>query len=281
MGTSAGQPGTGSVPPGVAAFGRPAGTGEPPPQPSGGTGGQPAGSGVEQGQGGVDQAGQFDRGALNPVLRDMNPNQINELFGMLLTRAQGGNGAGGQQAEPARQPEPEVPPMDYREALDPSNEKFNPEAAFSHFVQRNYGPLMRDINSRSIKGLYGNFRNQIHDFQEYEAEIDRALSQRDPATLSERDVFGTYLTAKGLRQLRREQSERSQQAGKSTHPPSAPTGDKPLEEPLNDTDIEFARVMFPREADPVAKYREYKKKADGGSYEVNVPMGDQPAGGAR
>lgn len=169
--------------------------------------------------------------------------------------------------------------MDYREALDPNSEKFNPEAAFSNFVQKNYGNLLRDINTRSVKGLYGNFRNQIHDFGDYEEEIDRALSQRDPATLSERDVFGTYLTAKGLRQLRKEQSERSQQAGKSTHQPSAPNPDQPIEEPLSDTDVEFARMMFPKAQDPVAKYREYKRKSEGGSYEVNVPMGEQPATG--
>lgn len=270
MGTTAGQPGS-RAGQGAGAFGQPAGGGEPAAGQGQGAGGGPAGSGgsTEPGAGGVG-AGEFNRDELNPALRGLNPNQINELFGALLTR-------GGQPAEPAepRRPEPEpLPDINLREVMDPTHESYNPELALKWFVQKNYGGLMQDINQRSIKGLYGNFRNQIHDFAEYEQDIDKALSQRDPSTLSERDIFGTYLAMKGMRQLAKERTERATTAGRSTHQPSAPKDDQIVDEALDATETEFAKIMFPNEADPTKRYQEMKKKVAGGPFELQVPIGD-------
>jgi hypothetical protein len=214
---------------------------------------------------------QWNREELNPALRNLAPSQINELFSALLATRQTQEPAQPQPRQPAQ---PELPEINLREVMDPTHESYNPEAALKWFVQKNYGPLMQDISQRSLKGLYSNFRNQIHDFAEFEPEIDAALSQRDPSTLSERDIFGTYLAAKGMRVLNKERQERAQQSGRSTHQPSAPVNQDTVEEPLDATETEFARIMFPNAPDPAAKYREMKKKYAGGSYELTVPTGE-------
>lgn len=200
----------------------------------------------------------------------MTHGQMNELFTALIqSRQQGGSDGGdnGRTAAPAPTPEP----VNYKELMDPGNDKYNPELAFKSFVESNYGTLIKDMNVRSVKGLYGNFRNQIHDFKDYESDIDAALAKRDPATLSEREVFGTYLTIKGMRALQKERTELAQKAGSTTHKPS--TDAPPVtDEQLDATEQEIARVMFPNAPDPAAKYKEYKKKAGEGSMEVQVPL---------
>lgn len=272
MGTTAGQPPAGQ-PSRVAAFGHTAGSGEPAPGQEG-AGGRGTSEPGQPGQGGAPAGdeNQFNRDQLNPILRGMKPEQINELFTAMLTKMGAGNGPPAPREEPVA--EPELPAMDYKAALDPSNDGFNPEAAFDHFVKKNYGTLMRDMNSRSVKGLYGNFRNQIHDFNDYEQDIDTALSKRDPATLSEKDIFGTYLAIKGMRALTKERSERAAAAGKSVRPPSAAQEPDPQGEELDATATEMARLMFPNEADPIAKYKAMQKKSNLGAYELKVPIGD-------
>lgn len=233
----------------------------------GGPGGSGDGGKSEPGPAGM---GDFNREELDPALRGLNAKSMNELF-MALLRQNGQNSRA--EAEPAAPPKP-VEELNYKELLDPNHENFNPQKAFAAFVEQNYGGLIGDINKRSVQGLYSRYKSQIHDFDEYEADIESALSKRDPSSLSDKDVLGTYLTLKGARTLAKERLERATQAGTSTHKPSAPNDDKKPGDDivLSDDQKTVAKVMFSNEADPEAKYKEWKTKADAGPHELKVPL---------
>lgn len=268
MGTAAGQqpPSGGSAgTDSQRANADPAGKGQ---QGGSGTGGQPAGQG-QQGNAGVGE--QFNREELDPAIRGMGPKQLNELFMGLLQQA-GRNG--GRNDEPAPRSEPAKPPepINFKELMDPSNEKFDPEGAFKQFVEQNYGGLLGDINKRSVQGLYTRYAGSIHDFKDYEADIEKALEGKDPASLSDRDILGTYLTLKGAKTLAKERQEMAQKAGSSTHHPSAPNEQVPDEVVLSDEMKQVAKVMFGHKEDPEGEYKAWKKKSDKGKLELTVPL---------
>jgi hypothetical protein len=128
-----------------------------------------------------------------------------------------------------------------------------------------------------VKGLYGNLRNQIHDFSEFEPEIDKRLSQRDPTTVTENDIIGTYFMLKGHKQFQAERKQRGSQ-GSTTQPPT-PRGEEPPDTPLTEKEKEVSRIMFPRSEDPEKEFIEQRKKIQaGGFHSLQVPLGDNKKG---
>lgn len=201
----------------------------------------------------------------------MGPQQINDLFLSLVRRTAT---AGGNTPEPTQQPPaPKAEPLNYKELLDPNHDNYNPEAALKGFVEANYGSLIGDINKRSVKGMFGNYRQQIHDFGDYEADIEKALEGRDPATLTDKDVIGSYFTLKGHKQFMTERADRAKQAGSSTHPPSPGQSNEGAPVELDDEAREVAKVMFGNKTDPEGEYKKWKEKSDQGPMTLKVPVG--------
>lgn len=253
-----------------------------------GAAGGAGGSGGEDKPGAAGGAGgsEFDRGKLHPALRDMKPEEITELFETMATslrtvqsRAAAREDVSGVPAH-ARPPEPPKPPEPiaketYKKLLDPTSEEFDPETAFKAFAERNYGQLFGDVNLRSIKGMYGQFRDQLPDFKEFETEITHALSQtgKPAAQITEQDVLSTYFGVKGMKMTLK---ERQASAGKAatTLPPS-PIKQVEKSADLSDVELEVADRMFrriPLKEDRIKKYKEFAKFDEGGMT-MKVPVG--------
>lgn len=215
---------------------------------------------------------QFDRNKLNPVLRSLNEDELNEVFDTLLTSVRQGpqNQQPSVQAQPAPAPEPEP---DYKELLDPNSEQFNPQAAFQGFVKKNYGTLLGDINQRSLDAVFLNMAQQFPDFREHEQDIRGILRQRDPLSLTQADVLGTYYAVKGAKQTNEELKKRRAAASSSTVTPT-PSAPKEQQEDIQISAVEqsVAARMFPRAKDPVAEYKKYLKR-DTEGFEMKVPIG--------
>lgn len=263
---------------------------------SGGSSGAPAGGAAGQ-QGNADPSGGapagIDRKDLHPALRDMTGAQITELFESMAGALRGSAGnAGGQ--PPANMEPPlgmpahaNVPPPPIREQpkrltkeqmrefFDPNSDKFDPQAAVIAVAQENFGSLIGDINRRSIAGLFGMFRQNIPDFQEYEADISTALQGRDPATITERDVLDTFLRAKGLKATLKERAERAARSA-TTVPPTPKNPDEPKEPELDALELQVANQMFRKEESGekrIKMYKEWKKRDEKGELTMKVPVG--------
>lgn len=200
----------------------------------------------------------------------MSPSQINNVFETLLK-------ARTQNGEPASQPRREEPPkpqIDFKAAFDPNSEHYDPESALRAFAETNYGGLMQQISSRTVSGLYANLRSRIHDWQDFESEVNEIVSKIPSDQVDEGRIFGTYLAIKGKRAFDNERRARS--AGASTHQPS-PSQEVPVEEPLQPEEREIARSLFPKATDPEQSYKDYKKKigiGDNTAMTVKVPTGE-------
>lgn len=229
-----------------------------------------AGSGSDSGQAPTPGAPSgLDRSKLNPVIRSMSEVELNEMFETLVNAVR----------QPPQQPQAPVPeqkapePPNYRELLDPNNERFNPQEAFQAFVTQNYGGLLSDINQRSLDAVFLRFRQELPDFAEHENDIREVLKGRDSLRLTQQDILGTYYAVKGAKHTNELIKKRREAAaaGTSTPKPSAPV--EPVQEPqLDDLQKEVAFKMFPRAKDPVAEYKRYMKMLDEGT-EIKVPIG--------
>lgn len=232
----------------------------------------------------------FDRNQLHPALREMSPTEMTDLFETMATTIRTVQARGAERdlsgvPEHARTPEPPKKPTpltkdEYKEMLDPNSEKFDPEVAFRRFAETNYGGLVGDINARAIRATYGHFRGQFPDFSEYESDVNTALQNMDPATLTDQHVLTAYLTAKGLRMTLKERQERASKSA-TTQPPSPPTDGTKKEIELSEVEQEIAHKMFRRIKDPQERLNEYRKfaamDAEGGEgssgFTVKVPVG--------
>lgn len=246
---------------------------------SGGSGNQPDQSGNAAGAGGA-----FDRGKLHPALREMKPEEITELFETMATSLRtvqqrqvdaSGVPEHARQPEPKKAPEP-VSKEQYKKLMDPNSEEYDPEAAFRLYAERNYTGLIGDVNLRSIKGLYGQFRDQLPDFKEYEQEVTTALlnSGKPAAQITEQDVLNHYFGVKGMKVTLK---ERQANAGKttSTLAPSAPEPTKKPDE-LSEVELEVADRMFrrlPKKEERIAQYKKFAGYDEGGMT-MKVPVGD-------
>lgn len=250
---------------------------------AGAAAGGAAGAGAGSAAGGA-AGGTLDKSKLPPVLRNLNEEQIADVWDTVFNAAranarndQGRDTSGvPSHARPTPAPAPTPPTMEqlnaaYKDYLDPTSDKFNPSAVFQDFIQRNYGGLLGGINKRSVEALYGNFRNQFADFKDYEGDINTVLANREPSSLSENDVLGAYYAAKGYRSTEKERQAANQPR---TAAPSPKPEDDVNNQPGNKlTDMEktIARSLYPNEADPYKKYAE-----DAGvltTNELSVPIG--------
>lgn len=249
------------------------GTGQPAVGDGKGADAAAAGSGTEGGHQGSDKA-TLDRSKLNPVLQTLEPEQLNELFNTLLT---------GLQRPPAAEavptPVPEPKPLDkaaLKEMMDPTSDKFDPEKAVGMIADRNYRPLIGEINKRALSGTFARFGREFPDFDQAVPEIEKTFKGRDPTTISEADVFGVYLTWKGLQIVQKEQAEKAKQKGATTVQPSAPKVETGKVE-LTELETNVAKRMFPNSKNPVADYVAAREKMDSGM-QLKVPTGRDAAG---
>lgn len=222
----------------------------------GGAGGSGEG-GSKSGEGGGKVAGAFDREALDPALRSLDPEQINGLFTTLVTglREAGRPAA----AAPAKVEEvPDLTDAELKEFFDPASDKFNPRAAIARIAEKNYGPLLSDIGNRATAGIYTKIATEYPDFKNYQAKVADALSQRDPRTLSEEVIFGTYLTLKGLSVVQEDRKKAGRTAGTETiidKSGKSADGDEEADIELTTVEKDVAKRMFPNATDPVAAYK--------------------------
>ena len=157
--------------------------------------------------------------------------------------------------------------------LDPNSEQFSPTKAFAMYVERQYGGFLGDLNSRSVRAMYSNFRNEFPDFKEYEADIETALANVPPNQVSDRLVLQQYFSAKGIRQTQKERAEAAKLKGQSTLPPTPTPAAKVVE--LSQHEKAVAVKMFPDKQDPEAEYRKYAAldADDGEGLSMKVPIG--------
>lgn len=312
MGTGAApQPGSAAQDP---AAGQPggsggqAGTGRGPDQPgTAGGGGQQEGGGA--GGDGPQGTEEFNREQLDPVLRGMSPNEINELFGSLTTalRARptpepepepdpvddefrrtfgiGGSPAAAQRPQPAAAPDggqqPAAPapaqpqplsPEQLKDMFNPESEQFNPEQAITRIVATNYGGLIGDINQRSLEGVFSSYRQRVHDFAEYEPAVREALAEIPAHLINDRLVGQFYLVKKGERVTQQEMRDRAKASAGTTLKPTPPEPPKP-DVKLDPLEEDVARKMFRRHKDPVAEYKKWREKVEAGPVRLKVPTG--------
>lgn len=250
-----------------------AGAGTPP--AGGGAAGAGSGSGTASGAGtakppagGGGNGEAFNREELDPLLRGMNASEMNMLFQQLVAAARQPVAS-----TPPAEPTPKPTAIDPKVALDPNSEGFNPEGAFDAFVRKNYGGLLGEISNRSMEGLYVSLRNELPDFQKHEAQIRELLSKRDPTTLRREDVIGAYYGVMGYAASEELKKSRRTTPGTTTVPPTA-RHDEPSEEPLSETDKMMAHRFFGDKVDPIAAFKEARKRAEeGDGFEMKVPIG--------
>ena len=262
--------------------GSPAGTegaGQDPTQGGSSTPGQPtgagapgAGEGAGAGQGTGTGSGSLDRSKLSEPLRHLSEEQLNSVVDTLFA-AVSRKGAG----EPAAPAEPAPPPPptneDYKDLFDPASEKFNPAAAISDIVQRNYGGVIRDISRNATRAVFGRFREEFSDFKEFERDIEQALQASGVVNPTDAQIQGVYFAAKGQRAALKERQDRAAALRAPAPSPAANREDVPREEPLEDEEKLVARRMFPNAQDPEKAYREYARKLDQQDTTMKVPMG--------
>ncbi len=260
MGTSAvegaGGNGSGNAPDNAGGGQGSAGTG-------GGTGNGGAGAGAPNAGG----TGTLDRNKLNPLLRGMPEEQLNEVFDALMTAARrpAGQDMSGVPAHARPAPAaPKVPTRDeLKDMLDPNSEKFDPESAFKSVVEANYGGLLTDISRNASAGVKAEVRRQLPDFDQYEADIDTVLS--GVPNVNAAVIVDTYFRVKGLRTTQKEIEERARPP-KTVAPSPAKSS---IESEISAEDQEIARVMFRGSADPIAEYRKAQQMME--TQHIRVP----------
>lgn len=245
----------------------------------GGAGGSGEG-GSKSGEGAGKGTGTFDREALDPALRSLDPEQINGLFTTLVTGLREA-GRAAPAAEVKKVDEiPDLTDAELKEFFDPASEKFNPRAAIARLAEKNYGPILSDIGNRATVGIYNKIGTEYPDFKNFQAKVQEALAQRDPRTLSEEVIFGTYLTLKGLSVVQEDRKKAGRTAGTETiidKSGKSADGDEEADIELTAVEKDVAKRMFPNATDPVATYKAALTKYQTRDT-VKVPVGRNAKG---
>lgn len=217
----------------------------------------------------------LDREKLNPLLRGMSEDQVNEVFDTLFSAVKRGPDSGVPAHARQEAPKVEVPkPVtkdELREAFDPNSEKFDPQAAIDRIVTQNYGGLLTDISGRANMGMKIALRDKFPDIDQFEDGINTVLGNR-PAQ-NEREYIGAYLMAKGARQVETETEARKTAAKPRTTQPSTQV-DREAEERTNQDKLspdeeQVARIMFRNSADPIAEFK--RTAALARDFKIKVP----------
>lgn len=260
----------GGNPPNDAANGAGTGAG------SGGTGGGNGGGGAPPSGGAAGAAGSpagLDRSKLNPVLAALDEQQLNEAFDAMFQAARA-NGDRVRGSEPSREEAPPAPKLptaeEIRRKFDPNDELFDPMSVIQQYTEAQYGPLLTGIAGRTTANMIANFRQQIPDFVDYEADVLRVLQGTDPRTLTTEQVVGAYYAAKGARITQKEIEERRKPPKTSEPSPRHEDGEPKVK--LTPEEQTAARKLFRHAADPEAAYIKAQSLVTG-DFEVKVPLG--------
>ena len=273
----------------VTTGGGPAGDAELKPGAGGESGGavadpnQPGGAGAGgggEGEGAGDELATFKEG-LDPVLQNMDAEQINDLFNTMSSavRAAGSAPAPAVVAAPEPKPEPTPEPKtstELREMFDPSSESYNPEDAVAQINLRNYGPLIDSISNNAISGMFAAFEKEVPDFDDFRPQIEESLKGIPQVQWNAGVVSQLYLQAKGAKTLQNERAEAEKAKGAKTLTPSpASVEDEAAKTRAELPEIEkqTAIKMFPRHSDPVGQYIKRLEEYDSGHRTVDVPLG--------
>ena len=247
----------------------------------GGTGGAGGGNGAGGASGGdATGAGNLDRSKLNPLLRAMPEDQINEVFDALFSAVKNkanGPDLSGVPAH-ARKDEPPAPKKlskdELKEFFDPNSEKFDPAAAMRLVVEENYSGLLNDIGANATVGLKAAIKAQLPDFHKYEADIDTVLKAVPSSQINQGFILDTYFKVKGLRQTQTELADAAKPP--TTVRPSPKKDDVETgSDQLSDEDKQVAMVMFRGSADPIAEFKKASKMMD--TQNMRVPGDPKPA----
>jgi hypothetical protein len=245
--------------------------------------GQGAGQGAPAGGAGAGDAGQsgggsgsnagaaagLDRSRLNPMLRGMDEDQLNEVFDTLFSAAKSGRESGVPAHAQETVPKPEAPKLptvdELKAKFDPSSDQFDPVAAIDQIVSVNYGGLLGDINQRSLSAVEVSIAQVYPDYMEYKADINKVLAGRNPTTISQNDLVGAYVMAKGAKVVQKELEDRKKPP--TTRTPSANNGSdeggtsSAKDDKLTPEMEATARIMFRGSADPIKAFREAEAKS--------------------
>lgn len=205
----------------------------------------------------VETASEF-RGQLHPILRDMAPEQITELFETLSAGVY--KGGRKEETEPEPPPPPTPPTKDeMKDMFDPTSEKFDPAAATKAIMTENYGGLVADLQSNALVGVFGAFRTRLPDFEQYEARITEEL--KGAPNVTQQGILNTYFALKGMDMTAKERADKAKAAGVTTTEPSPPEDPKDKEIDLSEQEKMVAGRMFPKAKDQAEAEGEYKKFA--------------------
>ena len=259
----------------------PEGTSDPGPD-AGGTAGDAGaegapkpGEGGEAGEaGGAGEQSLADyRADMHPVLRDMNPKQITELFETMS--------AGMRTAPAPEAPKVAEPPKAPEAAMmDPSSEEYDPRKFIEETVQRSFGGVVSDLQKNAMSGVFGELRSKFPDFKKYEDRIQAEVA-KVPAgtTVTSQQLARAYFELKGLDQYNADKAATAKAASVKTERPSPPK-EPDKEVPLSEQERAVAPKMFPRAKGQEAAEAEYKKYATAKIMEEGVMM-DVPTGGGK
>jgi hypothetical protein len=115
--------------------------------------------------------------------------------------------------------------------------------------------------------------NQFPDFREHENYIINILKQRDPLSLTQMDVLGTYYAVKGAKVTNEQlKQKRAAVAASTVTPTPTPAKEQEQEIQISAVEQQVAARMFPKAKDPVAEYKKYLK-SDREGFEMKVPIG--------
>ncbi len=209
---------------------------------------------------------------MHPVLRDMNPNQITELFETM---------SAGMRAAPATETPKPAEPVKAPEAamMDPSSEEYNPGKFIEETVQRSFGGVVSDLQKNAMSGVFGELRTKFPDFKKYEDRIQAEVA-KVPAgtTVTSQQLARAYFELKGLDTYNADKAALAKAASVKTERPSTPVkGEEEIV--LSEQEKVVAPKMFPGRSVAEAE-KAYKAYATEKIMEEGVMM-DVPTGGGK
>ena len=259
-------------------------------QPAPGAGGQPAAVGapgqpgtVDAGAGGGGEGtGQADglatyKAGLDPILQNMEPEQLNDMFNTMATAVRTAGSAMQAPPEPVVEPPPPAKSVEeINEMFQAGSETFDPEGAVDAIVKKNYGPLIGSIGQNAAAGMFAAFEKVAPDIDEFRPAIEEALRGVPQVQWNQGLLAQQYFQQKGIKTLRLEREAAAKAQGASTLTPSPETVETEatrIRDEMPDSEKEVAKSMFPNEADPVGKYIERLNQYENTTRTVNVPIG--------
>jgi hypothetical protein len=117
----------------------------------------------------------------------------------------------------------------------------DPERAIAEFNRRTYGPLLEQLASNAVEGIFSSLRTEIPEFKEYEPTVRKIISDLkiNPTLLNRNYVEMAYYIARGRKDEERARAAAAAAAVNQTIPPT-PQPPPPPEPTLTDLEREVA-----------------------------------------